>query len=626
MEPIAGLVHHGSGPSFTSLLHDNFATGLAAYAKEVALRFPWIKYYTPVNEPLTTARFSGLYGSWFPHHKSAQSFSKMLLNQLKGIVLSMQAIREVNKDAHLVQTEDLAFIHSTPLLAYQAAFENERRWLTYDILCGLVDEQHYFWKYFIENGIDESMLKFFLDNPCPPDIAGFNYYVTSERFLDENTQAYSPCHHGTNGRHKYADVPAVRATRPAGLESLLKQAWQRYRIPMALTEVHMNCTREEQMRWLKEAFDICKKLNEQQTTVKAITVWSLLGAYDWDSLLTAEDLHYEAGVFDITNNQLRPTALASMIRTLAANRDFDHPVLLEKGWWHKSYPGAKSKNRLDARPILILGSGGTLGSAFVKLCERRSLPCRALGRLEADITDPAQVEAAINLYRPWAVINTAGYVKVDDAESCRDLCFQLNSTAPAQIASICKKYGLPFLTFSSDLVFDGKKNKPYTEKDPVMPLNTYGKSKAEGERLVSIDYADALIIRTSSFFGPWDRYNFAYYVLDQLQQQNEVTAVSNIIVSPTYVPHLADKALDLMIDNEKGIWHLTNEGSASWYDLAGELAGRGGFQKKQVISCAQEQMNWQALRPENSALKSNRGIKLPSLEKALSQYFEEKVF
>jgi dTDP-4-dehydrorhamnose reductase len=111
---------------------------LADYAKEVARKFPWIKYYTPVNEPLTTARFSGLYGLWYPHATNNKSFLVMLLNQLKAVVLSMKAIREINPDAKLVQTEDLAKIHSTPKLKYQRDFENHRRWLSYDLLCGKV--------------------------------------------------------------------------------------------------------------------------------------------------------------------------------------------------------------------------------------------------------------------------------------------------------------------------------------------------------------------------------------------------------------------------------------------------------------------------------------------------------
>ena len=104
--------------------------------------------------------------------------------------------------------------HIVPIcFHYQANFENERRWLTYDLLCGKVDQQHFFWNYFISMGIDIRDLEFFLENPCPPDIIGFNYYVTSERYLDENIENYHCSTHGGNDKHKYADVEAVRVSQ-----------------------------------------------------------------------------------------------------------------------------------------------------------------------------------------------------------------------------------------------------------------------------------------------------------------------------------------------------------------------------------------------------------------------------
>jgi len=116
MIPIVGLLHHGSGPRFTDLADENFPVKFAAYAARVAAKFPWVTYYTPLNEPLTTARFSGLYGFWYPHQTHEKSFVEMLLNQLKAIVLAMQAIRTINPEAQLIQTEDLSKTHSTPPL------------------------------------------------------------------------------------------------------------------------------------------------------------------------------------------------------------------------------------------------------------------------------------------------------------------------------------------------------------------------------------------------------------------------------------------------------------------------------------------------------------------------------
>lgn len=624
--PIAGLLHHGSGPRFTSLHDIKFAEHLAGYASAVASQFPWIEYYTPVNEPLTTARFSGLYGFWYPHHTDAASFANMLLNQLKGVVLSMKAIRKINPAAKLVQTEDLAKTHSTPLLKYQADFENKRHWLTFDILCGRLNPAHYFWKYFISLGIKKEALYFFLDNPCPPGVMGFNYYVTSERYLDENIHSYPGCSHGGNGKHSYADLAAVRFTQTAGLKNLLTEAWERYRLPVAVTEVHLNCTREEQLRWFKEAWDVCCNLKTNGMDVKAVTAWSLLGAFDWNSLLTKEEKKYEPGVFDVRNNTLRPTALAKLITSLSSNGTFDHPLINEKGWWHATAADTNVAGKKSiAQSLLIIGKKGTLANALQQICRQRNIPFVAIGRSELDIRNHQQIEEAIDLYQPWAIINAAGYVRVDEAESDVEECFSINTTGPHLLAQCCNKKGIKLMTFSSDLVFDGNKISPYLEEDHIQPLNIYGKSKAMAEALILHSNPSSLIIRTSAFFGPWDVYNFPMQIINSLKENKPCKVAGDIIISPTYVPDLVNTALDLLIDDEEGIWHLTNEGNISWSDFACEVADRAGVSKKQLVSCCNDDMEWKARRPLYSALQSGKGVALPKFENALERFFEEKI-
>ncbi len=333
IDPIIGLLHHGSGPAFTDLSDSGFPEKLSAYAKEVATRFPWIEYYTPINEPLTTARFSGLYGFWYPHKKDEVSFVRMLLNQIRAVILCMQEIRKINPGAKLVQTEDLSKTHSTPNLEYQAHFENERRWLTYDLLCGKFNKYHFFYNYFLSLGITKKELAFFCEQNCSPDIIGFNYYATSERFLDENILNYPAYRHGGNGRDSYVDIEAVRKIPLAGLENLLRDAWQRFKLPLAVTECHINCTPDEQLRWFNDAWVACCNLKESGVPIKAITAWALLGAYDWNSLLTSFDNYYEPGVFDVSNYIRKPTPLVKMITALAETGEFNHPLLLKKGWW-----------------------------------------------------------------------------------------------------------------------------------------------------------------------------------------------------------------------------------------------------------------------------------------------------
>jgi dTDP-4-dehydrorhamnose reductase len=643
--PIIGLVHHGSGPSHTSLIDPAFPEKLAVYARAVAARYPWVSYYTPVNEPLTTARFSGMYGHWYPHGNDALTWARALLTQCRGVALAMRAIREVNPNAQLVQTDDLGKIFSTPLLAYQAEFENERRWLSFDLLCGRVKQGHPMWGYLTWLGVEEVDLNWFLDNPCPPDILGINHYLTSDRFLDEKLENYPPSVHGGNGKHQYADVEAVRvcAEGPAGPRTLLKEAWERYNLPIAITEVHLGCTREEQLRWLKEVWDAAQDARTVGVDVRAITAWSLLGAYNWNSLVTRDTGHYEPGVFDLRGSHPRPTALARMLKDLATGQDPTHPLLEIPGWWRRperllyppfscslndveipsNNPKSKIQNPKSNCPLAIVGATGTLGRAFARLCELRGIPYRLLNRKEMDITNPASIDKTLSELKPWAVVNAAGYVRVDDAEREPDACLRSNTEGPANLAIACAQHGISLLTFSSDLVFDGETNTPYIESNAVAPLNVYGRSKAIAETKVLESLPSSLVVRTSAFFGPWDEYNFVTIALRQLAAGNTFVAADDAIVSPTYVPDLVNTSLDLLIDGECGVWHLANSSEIAWADLARLAAKQAGVNASRIEPRPQQDLGFAAPRPTYSALSSERGVLLPTLDNALARYLSD---
>lgn len=647
VRPIVGLLHHGSGPRSTSLLDCAFPEKLALFARAVAERFPWVDAYTPVNEPLTTARFSGLYGHWYPHGRDDLTFARALLTQCRAIVLAMRAIREINPSAKLIQTEDLGKTFSTRALAYQAAFENERRWLSYDLLTGRVRPGHPMWDYLQWVGVNQSELEWFTDNPCPPDIIGINHYLTSERFLDERKARYPVGSHGGNGRHAYADVEAVRvrAEGMAGPKALIEEAWERYELPIAVTEAHLGCTREEQLRWLKEVWNGARAAKSGGADVRAVTAWSLLGAYDWNCLLTRAGGHYEPGVFDMRSPSPRPTALARMLSDLAAGREHDHPVLDAPGWWRRldrlHYPPVGPAPRTTqrasqtakghgvnlrrgaTRPLLIAGATGTLGRSFARLCEIRGLSYRLLARRELDIADPLSVERAIGEYEPWAIVNAAGYVRVDDAEREPALCRRENTDGPARLAAACAAQDISLLSFSSDLVFDGTKPGPYVEDDATAPLNVYGQSKAEAETRILEAHPSALVIRTSAFFSPWDEYNFVTLALRTLSAGRAFTAASDATVSPTYVPDLVHASLDLLIDGERGIWHLANDGAVTWAELAVSVAELAGLDSSLVEARPTRSLGLAAPRPLQTVLTSQRGRLLPSLEDALSRYFKE---
>jgi dTDP-4-dehydrorhamnose reductase len=332
IRPIVGLLHHGSGPPGTSLLAPEFPGLLSGYARSVARRYPWVEAYTPINEPLTTARFSALYGHWYPHARDAGSFALATLLQCRAIVLAMRAVREVNPAAILVQTEDMGEVRATAPLAYQAGFENHRRWLTFDLLCGRVDRHHPLWHHL--HGVNDELLQLLLDEPCPPDVIGLNYYVTSDRWLDHRLELYPERLHGGNGRHRYADVEAVRVCPDGliGIERILEQAWRRYRRPLAVTEVHL-AHPTEQALWLAEIWNGAEAASRNGADVRALTVWALFGAYDWHNLVTRDQGRYEPGVFDVSGAIPTETALAAPVRDLTAGRP---PAIGGGGWWRRA--------------------------------------------------------------------------------------------------------------------------------------------------------------------------------------------------------------------------------------------------------------------------------------------------
>ncbi|PCC74019.1 Glycosyl hydrolase family 1 [Nannocystis exedens] len=334
LTPIVGLLHHGSGPPHTHLLDPDFPRLLARFARAVARRYPWVEYYTPVNEPLTTARFSGLYGHWYPHHRNDASFCRALVNQCLATQWAMREIRRVNPRARLVHTEDLGATLATPALLYQAEFENERRFLSHDLLCGRVDRGHPLYTYLRAFGIDDGELALLRDLP-PPDLLGANHYITSVRFLDDRLEHYPHIIAGGNGRHRYVDVEAVRVCDDGMLwpYELLHELGARYRLPIAVTEAHLACDVDEQIRWFDELWRAAERCRAAGIDVRAVTAWSLFGAYDWHCLVTRETGQYEPGAFDVRDGTPRPTELARYLAGLAAGPAGDHPALGAPGWW-----------------------------------------------------------------------------------------------------------------------------------------------------------------------------------------------------------------------------------------------------------------------------------------------------
>ncbi len=207
--PIVGLVHHGSGPRVPTCSTSAVRRGLARFAGAVAERYPWVAEWTPVNEPLTTARFSALYGHWYPHGRSDPGRSSA-----RSSSSSRDASGRWTRSAQcasrrrLVQTEDVGAPPGPPRLWNQAAFENHRRWLSLDLLFGPCrprgtrsiapcSTQGSTGRR--ARGASSTLL-------ARPTCVGLNYYVTSDRWLDERIELHPRWSHGGNGVQSYADV------------------------------------------------------------------------------------------------------------------------------------------------------------------------------------------------------------------------------------------------------------------------------------------------------------------------------------------------------------------------------------------------------------------------------------
>ena len=258
-----------------------------------------------------------------------------------------------------------------------------------------------------------------------------------------------------------------------------------------------------------------------------------------------------------------------------------------------------------------------LGRALGRICELRGLAHKLLSHQEADICQAESIARAVSKYRPWAVVNAAGYTRIDAAERDRAACFAVNTRGAALAAGVCRKAGIPFATLSSNFVFDGKKEEAYNEGDAPRALSTFGSSKEQAEQEVACRYPQALILRTSSLFGPWTLPQFLAPVL----RDRGLAIVPEGEISPTYIPDLGHALLDLLIDGETGIWHLANQGRISWSDFLRSICAGVSVPLPKIKVASLE--SFPARRPVQGALCSRRGWLMPSLDNAFSRFRNE---
>ena len=286
--------------------------------------------------------------------------------------------------------------------------------------------------------------------------------------------------------------------------------------------------------------------------------------------------------------------------------------------------------------ILLLGSDGQLGTALVHQQLPENTTIAGVDIPQLDITDPQMVEKVLSERQPSVVINAAAYTDVDRAEKDPKAAFSINCDGPRHLAESCAKSNTPLVHISTDYVFDGNKNKPYRETDPVSPSGIYGQSKADGEIAVRSILPVHLIVRTSWLYGTVG-HNFVKTMLKLGYQNDTVQVVADQYGSPTCADDLAATVLAIvhrMRDRRNitwGTYHYCGDGVISWFEFAGaifEFARRFGLNRSpQVVPITTVDWPTPAKRPPYSALdctliEKNFGITTEPWQKSLKKTVE----
>ena len=276
--------------------------------------------------------------------------------------------------------------------------------------------------------------------------------------------------------------------------------------------------------------------------------------------------------------------------------------------------------------ILLIGSQGQIGSEL-----RQSLTglgeLTALNRQDLDLSESGAVSQAIAQIRPDVIINAAAYTAVDKAETEKELAFVVNTIAPKVMAESAAKLNAKLLHISTDYVFDGQQNTPYTEQDPPNPLGCYGQSKLAGEAHIRQNCDRHIILRTAWVYGVYGQGNFVKTMLRLGKEHETISVVYDQVGSPTWAKDIADFMVHLLQSDTVGTYHFTNSGLASWFDFAVaifEEARKIGFPLKveQVLPIPTSAYPTPAQRPAYSVLANQ---KITDLVKRVSPYWRHSL-
>jgi dTDP-4-dehydrorhamnose reductase len=232
--------------------------------------------------------------------------------------------------------------------------------------------------------------------------------------------------------------------------------------------------------------------------------------------------------------------------------------------------------------ILITGANGQLGWELGQLA--KSYPAFEfvlVDRSKLDLTFPETFEKIIHSIAPDCIVNTAAYTAVDKSETEKELSYTVNATAVQALASICKNLAIPFITYSTDYVFDGEATAPYETTTKVDPVNYYGSTKAAGEKMAMEANEDTIVIRTSWVFSSHGN-NFVKTMMRLMKERSQLNIVADQKGRPTYAKDLAIatmKMIEAMNAGKsiKGVYHYANQGETTWYDFAAKIKAIAGL-------------------------------------------------
>ncbi|WP_036226270.1 dTDP-4-dehydrorhamnose reductase [Mesoaciditoga lauensis] len=277
--------------------------------------------------------------------------------------------------------------------------------------------------------------------------------------------------------------------------------------------------------------------------------------------------------------------------------------------------------------LLITGSNGQLAKEVIKESEKREYEYVAFDHKALDIIDLEKVREAVKNEKPDFVINCAAYNAVDKAEEDWKTAYLVNGIGPKNLAIACEENNCAFVHYSTDYVFDGQKDTPYTVADASNPLNQYGKSKLLGEKFVQSLSTRYFLIRVSWVFGVGNETNFAKKVLNWASKNETLKIVDDQISSPTYAVDLAKATLDLVKTGAYGLYHITSPESCSRYEWAEYILKLTGW-KGNLLPAKSHEFKTAAKRPKYSfmnsfPLKKTIGYNLIGWREATERFIEE---